>query len=525
MRHIKDPAVRSFKGLKRALNSICSIHTFTMDLGYALGLMRQCNTSEIEFFVDGSGYRPAKLTQEEWIDIADSCKFCVIPRYRKGGVFHSKAWHFKKCLLLGSSNLSIREARENLNFWCWLPQFKPDRVKGKSMESQSFTLYWDLTQSKPEIKGTPLKALKNALTGIQLSSMVIVTPQAPSKKLLTAIDPYLAIKGNCLFFLTSANHGLDTIRRRRKWEVRNFIPNDKSTGLHGKAFYGEWDNKWKSGAVLYIGSANFTEAAYKGKNTETGILIKATGEKQTTSLRHALSSLLGKVLPVSKRENAWATERFDGKWKQIEGQGRELDENKNSFLDKEDIARSKFLDGLRAKSHCLYFPATYGGKAISMAQLDLGNHITRYWKKPSRRKIAGVVWSPEANLRISLKGRQNVIISLPPLNGLMDGKEKGTELLGLLFNPATSSGTNEHSGKVKEYGSLSLYSDPRVMVPWRNFVDKNKSYLFYDKRELTQAIKTIRSILGEPGRKQDEAIRRKLKNFAFCLESLHENRL
>jgi hypothetical protein len=188
------------------------------------------------------------------------------------------------------------------------------------------------------------------------------------------------------------------------------------------------------------------------------------------------------------------------------------------FLNKEDIALSKFMDGLWAECNCLHFPVAYGGKDIIEAELRLGDYITRHWSKTAKHIFEGVIWSPDARLRLVLKGGKNVNIDLPPLDGLMEGQEKCSELLGLLFNPTAIAGLgNGYNNTHGDLSNLCIYSDPRVLVPWQTFVDNDKSHLFYDKKELKAVLKTIRAILKEPLEKD---MNRKLQNFAFCIESL-----
>jgi len=516
LHNINLQGIRNFKGLKKAVRSVSEIHSYTLDLGFALGLLKQCKSRDLSFHVDGAGYRPAKLSSDEWREIADSYSFHLKPRYKNGGVFHSKAWIFKNSLLLGSANLSIREARENLNFWCWMPKF----ISGKFPKNESFTVFWDLNKQKPIIKDTPLNTIKSALAGIKMMSMVIVSPQPPSKKVLRAIGRYLSEKGDCLFFLRTKSHGLKSLPNRNEWTVRNFIPSDKSNGLHGKAFYGEWDTKGKSGAIMYVGSANFTETAFTGKNIETGILIKAEGNRQVAVLRQALSSLLGKNGTISKNEKAWATERFDGRWEEVWPPDNRQETEGDLFLSKEDIALSKFMDGLWAECNCLHFPVAYGGKDISKAELKLGDYITRHWRKRKHAKhiFEGVIWSPDARLNLVLKGGKTVNIDLPPLEGLMEGQKKGSELIDLLFNHTATAGLgNGYNNTYGDLSNLCIYSDLRVLVPWQTFVDNDKSHLFYNKKELKVVLKTIHTILKEPLEKD---MNRKLNNFAFCIESL-----
>jgi len=525
LHNIDSQARKYFKGLKKSLRSVSEIHSYTLDLGLAIGLLKQCNARNIAFHVDGAGYRPAKLTSDEWREIAGSCRFHLVPRFKKGGVFHSKAWIFKNSLLVGSSNLSIGEARQNLNFWCWMPAFKTSKVIGRLLKNKSWTVFWDLNNQEVVVKDAPIKALESALAGIKMSSIIIVSPQPPSKKVLKAINPHLSDKGDCLLFLSNESHGLKELRNRRKWKVRNFIPFDESNGLHGKAFYGEWDKKEKPGAILYVGSANFTETAYKGKNIETGALIKAKGSRQVSVLRSALSSLLGKTGKVLKHEKTWATERFDGRWKQVSAPEKRLATDRFKILREEDIALSRFMDSLKAKGNCLFFPSTYGGKKISSAELRLGDHITRHWREPNKRMFAAIIWSPDARLKIVLKGGQNISIWLPPLDGLMEGQGKNLELLGLLLNPPSIAYSCKGNNNIqKDLDKISIYSDSRVLVPWRNFAENHKIHLFSNKKELTSALKSIRAILREPQEKDMAFMyrRRKLENIKFCLESLIE---
>lgn len=169
------------------------------------------------------------------------------------------------------------------------------------------------------------------------------------------------------------------------------------------------------------------------------------------------------------------------------------------------------------RGNCLHFPAKYGEKNIKKAELKLGA-VTRYWRKPLKCKFENVIWLPNIKLKLSLDGGKAKELFLPPLDGLMEGQENGPELLNLLlYNSATAGFGNSHNNANGDLYNLSFYSDPRVLVPWQVFVNNNKSHLFDDKKNLKIVLKSMRAILKE---RMDKNMKRKLENFAFCVESL-----
>ena len=516
-------SLRPFKGMKRALGSISEVHSYTMDLGFALGLLKHSDERKVTFHVDGAKYRPARLTEEDWRGLGGARRLHFQPRYVRGGVFHSKAWAFKKGLLLGSANLSIDEARYNLNFWCWMPGMAPTALTRAIARDKSCTVLWELDTKRQLFLSTPLQAIKRALRGVKLSAIAIASPQPVSRKLIHSLSSLMSKQGKALCFLTNEADGLDKIPGRREWRVRNYVPEDESNGLHGKAFYGEWVSKGKPGAVLYIGSANFTQAAYTGKNIESGILIKAGNKRDVALLQNALSALLGRCGSVSRDEKAWATERFNGRWKIVDAPENRRGDQARNMLYNEDTALSCFISLLKVKKNALFFPAHYGDKVIKKAELRLGSVVTRRWKRPAIRRFTGVVWRPDAEMKLRLAGGEVVSFSLPPLEGLMGDDGKAPELFRLLMNPVQNTVPIESrcSGvSVVEAGDVSIYSDSRVLVPWQTIVRNNKSSLLYNRRELKESLRMIREHIRDNDEENRSDLRRKLTNIAFCLECL-----
>jgi hypothetical protein len=256
---VQPEALKTFAGLSKALRGLTKVHSYTMDLGFALGLLDQCKGAHLEFCVDGSRYRPAQLPKAEWKAIVNSSHFYLNPKYRKNGIFHSKAWFCKKGLLLGSANLSILEARYNLNFWFWMPGDKWGEGFRYLDKGKSCTMILSLNDHSRVIVDTPLDALRYVLKGKYISNMVIVSPERPSQWIFSKIGTFLSEQGNCCFFLRHKEQAIKRLLRKSRWKVSNYIPLDKSIGLHGKAMYGEWDQDERQGAVLYLGSSNFTK--------------------------------------------------------------------------------------------------------------------------------------------------------------------------------------------------------------------------------------------------------------------------
>jgi len=205
---------------------------------------------------------------------------------------------------------------------------------------------------------------------------------------------------------------LKSLPNRNEWTVRNFIPSDKSNGLHGKAFYGEWDTKGKSGAIMYVGSANFTENGLYRKEYRNRDTYKSRRKQTGSCASTSIIFIIGKNGTISKNEKAWATERFDGRWEEVWPPDNRQETEGDLFLSKEDIALSKFMDGLWAECNCLHFPVAYGGKDISKAELKLGDYITRHWRKRKHAKhiFEGVIWSPDARLNLVLKGGKTLTL-------------------------------------------------------------------------------------------------------------------
>ena len=167
-RHPLPTALKPFPGLSAAMRGLERIHSYTMDLGFALGLLDLTKGRSLVFCVDATGYRPVRLSKTEWKMIAHSKRFNMQPKFcHKGkGVFHSKAWMFSKGLLLGSANLSIREARDNLNFWCWMPgaDSKPHARYISKNDGGTVIIDLDRVNRRDQAK-TAWEALKREIIG------------------------------------------------------------------------------------------------------------------------------------------------------------------------------------------------------------------------------------------------------------------------------------------------------------------------------------------------------------------------
>jgi len=92
---------------------------------------------------------------------------------------------------------------------------------------------------------------------------------------------------------------------------------------------------------------------------------------------------------------------------------------------------------------------------ISKAELKLGDYRIRYWRKPAKHIFECVIWSPDARLKLVLKGGKTVNIDLPPLDGLMERQDKGSEIMDLLFNHTSKDGLgNGSNGTHKDHSDL-----------------------------------------------------------------------
>ncbi len=521
MRTYNPAAIASFKGLQKSLKQLLEVHSYTLDLGFALGLLKRSKAKTVGFHVDAAGYHPSELSAEEWHEIAGSYKFHLTPRYKKGDVFHSKAWFFKKALLLGSANISVREARENLNFWCWLPGLDAAPMRKLLHGNGPATLLWDLQTTSPKLRAAPIATIKEAIGQNKIRSLVIATPQPPNKTILKKLLSNTTKDGACVFFLNVESHALSKLPGNHKWPVYNLISQDRSVGLHGKALYAEWGTGAKQGAVLYIGSANFTQAAYCGDNIEAGIVFKGEGPAMVKDLQDALLVLLGRAGNHSGKET-WATERFWGRWVKAEaGTGETAPP---PFRAEEDLDLAEFIDSLRAKHNHLAFPAKYGSKLITRAELSASDRKINIWsaRKGSRRRFSGVVWCPDLTLTITLNHRTERTINIPPLAGIMEGIQEHAGLLELLLTQtANSSDKSTTKGEGPGRDFISIYgNDPRVLFPWDAIAGNGYSHLLRDKHELKRALKSIDEKLHEPDNAEEPHRLRKLENIAFTLKCL-----
>ena len=514
-------AFSGFKGLHESLSSVREIHSYTMDLGFALGLLEQCNGRDsVEFHVDSFGYRPAALPAEEWHKLAGTHKFLLKPQSKRPGVFHSKAWLFEKGLLLGSCNLSTGEARNDLNFWCWIPEGNWQEFQKRVSQKKSCTVYWDLDSGHSTLKSAPLAAVKAVLKKAKVSTLVIVTPQPPSHQIFRKLAPNMAADGECFLFLGAQNQAIAALPLRSRWKVSNFIPEDPVIGLHGKLLYAEWMDGDRVGSLLYVGSANFTLAAYSDKNVESGVLVKAVGTNQVAAQQRALAALLGRTGSPSKARAAWATERFDGRWRKVDAPKSGSPLPAYHGLSKEDVARSQFTDALKADNNRLTFPPRFGETKILRAALMLSGGDTRYWSGKGKRVFSGVVWAPTAAMKLRLQGGRDLTVYIPPLEGLMAGTEQGAGLVEVLLSPsATSSeGTGGTHGPPSLLGNASIYSDARVLFPWRRLIHGGHGSLLRDKHQLKRAGDAISGMLREGELKQ--AIKRKLEIINFSIRCM-----
>lgn len=523
MKSYNPTSLNRFRGLNQAIKHLEEVHTFTLDLGFALGVIKASKSQKVCFHVDAAGYRHSELSPEEWHEIAGQ-PFHLVPKYKKGDVFHSKAWFLKKGLLLGSANLSVREARENLNFWCWMPKQTGSAMRELLRGNNPATYVWDLKNSSPKLYESPLHALQAGFGRNKCHNIAIATPQPPSKTILKKLLPYICETGTCAFFLNIGAHAISHIPGRQKWDVHNMVPQDGQAGLHGKALYAEWGTGRGQGAVLYIGSANFTRAAYSGDNVESGIVFRAEGPELVRDLQDALLTLLGRAAKLSTTKESWATERFWGSWEKVEpGAG---EQERPPFRTEEDIALAEFINSLRAEKNTLYFPGYYGGKRILRAELHASDRKTNVWRQGDggrRRKFGGVVWSADLHFQIEMKNSSPESIPVPPLEGLMSGVSERAGLLELLLtqysNRSADKGTPGEDGCDNEF--ISIYgNDPRVLFPWGAIIRGKHAHLLRDKSELQRAIESIENKLSEQDSIEDDHRIRKLENISYALKCL-----
>lgn len=522
-------ALAPFTGLSSALSGLEHVHSYTMDLGFALGLLALCRGKTLLFSIDANGYRPVRLSKSEWKNISRSHRFSMQPKFCKTGVFHSKAWMLRNGLLLGSANLSVREARDNLNFWCWMPGEGWQATSRFITKNESGTIIIDLSHlDRKIIKLTLLAALSHALKGKRITSLLVVSSERPSRKLLFKLSPYMSDTGRSCFFLRSGNAAIDAIPGRSKWEVHNFTPSDKSIGLHGKAVYAEWHKGTRYGAVLYVGSANFTMQGYSGRNMESGILITGVG-RSVIQMQRAVESLLGRIGVPCRSGTAWATERFDGRWERIKPCGEDVGEPESRYLSKDDIDFAVFITKLEANHNQLTFPAKYGAKKLVQAELSGYGGYPQIWMiHQARRIFSHVFWSPALLLKITLQHGRTISINVPPLDGLMCKENHNSELLELLFDePEPLEGKHEQgSPDGIPDSAASIYAGQRVLFPWRAILSsKQGGHHLLSKRKLDRAIHSIKASLSLSFGNTEDArlLQRKLEVLASTLTKLRHS--
>lgn len=349
------------------------------------------------------------------------------------------------------------------------------------------------------MKPTLIDAWSHVLKGKLISSLLVVSPENPSRKLLSKLSPYMAATGRSCFFLRSGNAAIDRIPNRSKWEVHSFIPSDKSIGLHGKAIYAEWSKGSRQGSMLYLGSANFTMQGHSGRNNESGILITGEG-RSITQMQAAVESLLGQTGSRCRSSTAWATERFDGRWDRVNPCGEEITETESQYLSKDDNDYAVFITRLRAHHNQLAFPAKYGAKKVVQAELSGYGGYPQIWMiRQGSRSFSHVFWSPALLLKITLQHGRIISINVPPLDGLMCKEEHNSELLELLFDePEPLEGSRDQASQDGYTDSAaSIYAGQRVLFPWRAILgSKHGGRHLLDKIKLDRAIHSIKASLA-----------------------------
>ena len=409
-----------------------------------------------------------------------------------------------------------------------MPRGKWDEFSRYLDRGKACTIILNLNDDSRIIANTPLDALRRVLKGKYMSNMVIVSPERPSRGILRKMASLLTEQGNCCTFLRTESHAIKTLPGKGCWKVRNYIPVDKSIGLHGKAMYGEWDQDERQGAVLYLGSANFTKQGYFGGNIESGILIKAEDTAQVKRLQDALLSLLGRSGTRSHAQKAWACERFDGRWRWVKPPDKDVEEKGNQYQNQDDIDRCVFNSRLKAKLNQLFFPSKYGTKEIIQAELSGYGGIPQIWKKPAKRLFASVFWSPALKLKLRLRGGRSVPISVPPLEGLMTKEGQHADLLELLFEePEPLEGQKSKKRGTQTFNTdVSIFAGQRVLFPWRAMLrSEHGSRLLRNKRELERAIHNIQLLLQNSFGTGEEAKtrKRKLEILEFTLQGLRNS--
>lgn len=268
--------------------------TFSLDLGCAYWLASL--GARIAAVCDPARFRP-------WFPEAGrQCGRVAVRPGGKGRLFHPKVWRGQggpggREWMVSSANISLGESTTQRNFFVSLTGMS----RGGAIETNTFfetlkqgqpTCLWvDIGNRSIRALGGPLlKAVIEWLGSQGADSAVIASPIRASRNVLEE----LLKKGVRNFTIFCRKD--QTAAPSKGFPAKFYVPGGKE-GLHGKLFFIQRGNE----AFLYVGSANFTQAAWghpdsKRKNVEGGVAFIGRAEE--------LAPIVGTLL--------------EGKWRRAE---------------------------------------------------------------------------------------------------------------------------------------------------------------------------------------------------------------
>lgn len=460
------------------------ITTYSLDVGAIASLLRhhlkKCH--KLEVVHDPAKYRAYRIRDSE---LPDAHIRPFRPKTPKSppALFHPKIWTFntgrkKNILLLGSANLSIGESKNNKNFYV-IGQSNTEMCGKLEPPAASTVVITSLKNGFEQVAAESLiEIIQDRTSEWSAKRVTIATPKLPDSGLFTKI---LGKTGSFAVAAIFTNNPIDHFPKRHIQDgIRFFYCRQSKDNFHGKLSYIEGTEKNRNiAALLYVGSANFTNAAYchgPCSNVEAGSIIAADGQAEVIKLRSAVSMLLG------------------SEWRNYKPKPEATDKTQSNTND-DDLEEDKFkralylsCDFLISKGiiliSCRKFKKFSGGLNLCSVSLLYGKQKRLQIKRPVKgfyRIALPGNWKPGWIIEFSLSNGKVVSLELPPLDSVLSSASSWDSLLDmdqtLRRQIERSSGDKRSRADLEQLVGL-ITSD--VRFPWMLLNSSNLQHVRHD---------------------------------------------
>lgn len=406
------------------------IATYSLDLGaaYWLASLRAKGAPTARFVCDPSAFRP-------WFPRASGKGALRVRPAGSRKLFHPKMWRVRKrtdtVWCIGSGNISIPECRTARNFFAIA---RNSKELGRRLDSswqaliggRSSFVVIDAMRRKLISRDEPLSSILWPLVrdfGPRAGRCAIASSAGISKSLLLELIETGKVGVVQAFVGGDAVRAVPKIDRKVAAKVQFFAPKSRSGwDLHGKLFYCE-GAEW---AVLYLGSANFTRAAYDGNNVESGLIVRDRKEQLCRVVQTLLAGRWKIVRPsaASQEPSDEADEYGDSQLQRDLAQCVEVDRGKGArrvVIRPERLKKPRYrisrVELRRSGGECLGQADSLTGWALDLhsgsIDQELVFHFTR--RPPASIWLAAIMFDDSAaEVGQEPLSLEDIFLSKPP---------------------------------------------------------------------------------------------------------------